>query len=112
MGIQKDFFGIIGIWFWRPEKGGLDFGSLEALNHVLIQKWRWHFVNEINYLWVKVISSLYGCTSYDIFSNSRDINSGMWSHIIGFINTMHERGIIPYFCLRKKLGAGVLLDFG
>lgn len=94
------------------QKGGLDFGSFEALNHALIQKWRWWFVNEKDSLWEKVILAFYDYPISDFYSNYTVTTSWVWVGIIGSINTMHDRYIIPYWCVKKIIGNGRCTLFG
>ncbi|XP_071688327.1 uncharacterized protein [Rutidosis leptorrhynchoides] len=42
------------------EEGGLNIGSLKGKNLALLGKWRWRFHTEINSLWTKIITSIYG----------------------------------------------------
>nr|GEV83772.1 RNA-directed DNA polymerase, eukaryota, reverse transcriptase zinc-binding domain protein [Tanacetum cinerariifolium] len=73
------------------EKGGLGIGSLYSLNHALIQKWRWHFFNNPQALWVlliKAIHSEHGDGS-SFYNHVRD--QGVWGRIVRSINSMHEK---------------------
>nr|GEZ56029.1 RNA-directed DNA polymerase, eukaryota, reverse transcriptase zinc-binding domain protein [Tanacetum cinerariifolium] len=42
------------------DKGGLGVGSLKAFNLVLLQKWRWRLVNDLDVLWACVIKAIHG----------------------------------------------------
>ena len=47
---------------WNSEKkeaGGLDIGSIKALNLALLAKWWWRFKNEDGALWKKVITTIH-----------------------------------------------------
>nr|GEV97898.1 RNA-directed DNA polymerase, eukaryota, reverse transcriptase zinc-binding domain protein [Tanacetum cinerariifolium] len=86
-----------GLVLASKENGGLGIGSLYSLNQALIQKWRWHFFNNPNSLWVRLLTSIHG----DIDDASSFLNhvgsQGVWGRIVGSINTMHEKGYIPLF---------------
>ncbi|GJZ49718.1 RNA-directed DNA polymerase, eukaryota, reverse transcriptase zinc-binding domain protein [Tanacetum coccineum] len=41
------------------DKGGLGIGSLYSLNHALIQKWRWRFLNNPHALWSRLIVAVH-----------------------------------------------------
>ncbi|GKB45996.1 RNA-directed DNA polymerase, eukaryota, reverse transcriptase zinc-binding domain protein [Tanacetum coccineum] len=42
------------------DKGGLGIGSLYSLNHTLIQKWCWRFLNNPHALWSRLIVAVHG----------------------------------------------------
>ena len=42
------------------EKGGLNVGSLKALNIVVLAKWWWRFRTEDDTIWKKAIVAIYG----------------------------------------------------
>lgn len=44
----------------KKEKGGLGVKSLSELNKALLYKWNWHFANEREALWRRVISWKFG----------------------------------------------------
>ncbi|GJW55485.1 RNA-directed DNA polymerase, eukaryota, reverse transcriptase zinc-binding domain protein [Tanacetum coccineum] len=85
-------------------KGGLGIGSLEALNFSLFKKWRWRFFNSPQALWVKFISEIHG--SYDtvgyVFFHQCG-GSGTWSRIVGAINDIHDKGIIPHSSIKFQV---------
>ncbi|GKA61897.1 RNA-directed DNA polymerase, eukaryota [Tanacetum coccineum] len=58
------------------EKGGLGIGSLYALNHALIQKWRWRFLNNPHALWTRLIVAIHGPNedSSSFFSHIKALN--------------------------------------
>nr|KAJ0226344.1 hypothetical protein LSAT_V11C100032810 [Lactuca sativa] len=68
----------------------------------IVSQWRWRFVNEEGALWVKVISEVHGYNPGDSLQNAKIYISG----IVGSINMMHDKGVIPYSCIRKKVGDG------
>ncbi|GKA51669.1 hypothetical protein Tco_0744865 [Tanacetum coccineum] len=73
------------------EKGDLGIGSLYALNHALIQKWRWRFLNNPHALWTRLIVAIHGPNedSSSFFSHIK--GKGVWNRIVGSINSMHEK---------------------
>ncbi|GKB05296.1 RNA-directed DNA polymerase, eukaryota, reverse transcriptase zinc-binding domain protein [Tanacetum coccineum] len=88
-------------------KGGLGIGSFEPLNLALLQKWRWRFYNIPQALWVKVVSEIhgsYGMVGSDFFNQCG--GSGTWSRIVGTINTMHDKGIIPHSSIKRQVKDG------
>ncbi|GJZ86688.1 RNA-directed DNA polymerase, eukaryota, reverse transcriptase zinc-binding domain protein [Tanacetum coccineum] len=93
-------------------KGGLGIGSLEALNLSLIQKWRWRFFNSPQALWVKVISEIHGSygTAGSVFFHQCG-GSGTWSRIVGAINGMHDKGIIPHSSIKRQVKDGSATRF-
>nr|GEV28926.1 RNA-directed DNA polymerase, eukaryota, reverse transcriptase zinc-binding domain protein [Tanacetum cinerariifolium] len=63
------------------EKGGLGIGSLYALNHALIQKWRWRFLNNPHALWSRLIVAIHGknedsCSFFVTLKAKRRVNNG------------------------------------
>ncbi|GKF11242.1 hypothetical protein Tco_0049168 [Tanacetum coccineum] len=93
-------------------KGGLGIGSLEALNLALLQKWRWRFFNSPQALWVKVVSEIHGSygTVGSVFFHQCG-GSGTWSRIVGAINTMHDKGIIPHSSIKHQVKDGSTTSF-
>nr|GEX66960.1 RNA-directed DNA polymerase, eukaryota, reverse transcriptase zinc-binding domain protein [Tanacetum cinerariifolium] len=84
------------------EKRGLGIGSLYSLNHALIQKWRWRFLNNPQALWARLIVSIHGTNedASSFFSHVK--NQGVWGRIIGSINNMHEKGFIPHSSIKRR----------
>ena len=67
----------------EKRKGGLGMRSFSKLNKALFCKWSWHFANERNFLWRKVICSNIGENpkgwhSYDIRGG---FGVGLWKEI-------------------------------
>ncbi|GJU62813.1 RNA-directed DNA polymerase, eukaryota, reverse transcriptase zinc-binding domain protein [Tanacetum coccineum] len=91
--------------------GGLGIGSLYSLNHALIQKWRWRFFNNPHSLWVCLITSIHGDNGDASTFFSHIDNQGVWGRIVGFINTMHEKGFIPRSFLQKCVNNGASTKF-
>nr|GEV02404.1 RNA-directed DNA polymerase, eukaryota, reverse transcriptase zinc-binding domain protein [Tanacetum cinerariifolium] len=91
--------------------GGLGIGSLYSLNHALIQKWCWYFVNYPQALWVRLISAIHGKpeNAASFFSNTG--TSSVWGRIVGSINTMHDKGYIPLSTLARRVNNGISTKF-
>lgn len=66
--------------------GGLDIGSLAALNLAPLQKWKQRFLNTDNLLWVKVIKWLYGPNGVFVVLDILDLTIGLafWFLILNF----------------------------
>ncbi|GJR12098.1 hypothetical protein Tco_0794750 [Tanacetum coccineum] len=93
------------------EKGGLGIGSLYALNHALIQKWRWRFLNNPHALWTRLIVAIHGPNedSSSFFSHIK--GKGIWNRIVGSINSMHEKGFIPHSSILRRVNNGTSTRF-
>ncbi|GJZ10827.1 RNA-directed DNA polymerase, eukaryota, partial [Tanacetum coccineum] len=93
------------------EKGGLGIGSLYALNHALIQKWRWRFLNNPHALWTRLIVAIHGPNedSSSFFSHIK--GKGVWNRIVGSINSMHEKGFIPHSSILRRVNNGTSTRF-
>ncbi|PWA86984.1 RNA-directed DNA polymerase, eukaryota, Reverse transcriptase zinc-binding domain protein [Artemisia annua] len=92
-------------------KGGLGIGSLYSLNHALIQKWCWRFFNNPRALWVQVITAIHGHSedTSSFFNHVRD--QGVLGRIVGSINIMHEKGIVPHSSLKRRVNNGISTKF-
>ncbi|KAJ9565965.1 LOW QUALITY PROTEIN: hypothetical protein OSB04_001931 [Centaurea solstitialis] len=64
------------------EKGGLEVGSLKALNLALVTKWWWRFKSETDSLWKRVIQSLHGISGGLEVANPSGKNTGVWRNIL------------------------------
>nr|GEX96867.1 RNA-directed DNA polymerase, eukaryota [Tanacetum cinerariifolium] len=42
------------------DQGGINIGSLKVFNQAMLSKWWWHFLNEENAFWRKIIISIHG----------------------------------------------------
>ncbi|GJU78052.1 RNA-directed DNA polymerase, eukaryota [Tanacetum coccineum] len=93
------------------EKRGLGIGSLYALNHALIQKWRWRFLNNPHALWTRLIVAIHGPNedSSSFFSHIK--GKGVWNRIVGSINSMHEKGFIPHSSILRRVNNGTSTRF-
>ncbi|GJY70812.1 RNA-directed DNA polymerase, eukaryota [Tanacetum coccineum] len=87
-------------------KGGLGIGSLEALNHALIQKWRWRFLNTPSALWVMTIKAIHGLNGDFSFFNFSVKGNGVWARIVKDINAMNDQGFIPHHLLKRNVHDG------
>nr|GEX57443.1 RNA-directed DNA polymerase, eukaryota, reverse transcriptase zinc-binding domain protein [Tanacetum cinerariifolium] len=91
--------------------GGLGIGSLFSLNHALIQKWRWRFVNHPQSLWVRLITAIHGGVQ-NVTTFFKNISSqSVWGRIVGSINTMHEKCFIPLSTLSRRVNNGADTKF-
>nr|GEZ40484.1 RNA-directed DNA polymerase, eukaryota, reverse transcriptase zinc-binding domain protein [Tanacetum cinerariifolium] len=91
--------------------GGLGIRSLFSLNHALIQKWRWGFVNHSQSLWVRLITAIHSGVE-NVTTFFRYISSqSVWGRIVGSINTMHEKGFIPLSTLSRRVNNGADTKF-
>nr|GFB03981.1 RNA-directed DNA polymerase, eukaryota, reverse transcriptase zinc-binding domain protein [Tanacetum cinerariifolium] len=85
------------------EKEGLGIGSLFSLNHALIQKWRWRFINNPHALWSRLIVAIHG-PNKDTYSFCSHVKSkGVWSRIVGSVNKMHEKCFIPHSSIQRRV---------
>nr|GFB52180.1 RNA-directed DNA polymerase, eukaryota, reverse transcriptase zinc-binding domain protein [Tanacetum cinerariifolium] len=93
------------------EKRGLGIGSLYALNHALIQKWRWRFLKNPHALWSRLIVAIHGPNedSSSFFSHIK--GKGVWNRIVGSINSMHEKGFIPHSSILRRVNNGTSTRF-
>nr|GEV83978.1 RNA-directed DNA polymerase, eukaryota, reverse transcriptase zinc-binding domain protein [Tanacetum cinerariifolium] len=93
------------------EKGGLGFGSLFALNHALILKWRWRFLNNPNALWACLIVVIHGHNTESTSFFSHIKIKGVWSRIVGSINRLHEKNIISLSSMKRHVNNGATTKF-
>ena len=95
----------------EKSQGGLDIGSLEALNIALMQKWRWRFFNSTNMLWANAIRALYGDQGGFEKDQRRKLGSGPWARVVQSSSRLGSKGVDIDSCLRKKLGNGCTTKF-
>ncbi|XP_076905245.1 uncharacterized protein LOC143560943 [Bidens hawaiensis] len=86
------------------QKGGIDIGSLKGINLALLQKWKWRFVSRPNDLWVKVIKVFHGNMGGVIGGNEIGSGNGVWHQIVKSSRILHEKDIIIWNTLKKKVG--------
>ncbi|GKC19136.1 RNA-directed DNA polymerase, eukaryota, reverse transcriptase zinc-binding domain protein [Tanacetum coccineum] len=93
-------------------QGGLGIGSLNGFNLALIQKWRWRFAHDQHSLWTRVITDIHG-HSGDLGScfYSQCRGTGVWARIVKSINSLNEKGIIPFSTLKRKVNDGTGTKF-
>lgn len=91
------------------DKGGIQIGSLVAFYLVLLLKWRRRYVHETYSLFL--IFNLHGSQLKDLFDVSVGRGGGVWARIVGSINLVHEKGIVPLFSLKKCVGDGINTKF-
>ncbi|PWA20741.1 hypothetical protein CTI12_AA629670 [Artemisia annua] len=85
--------------------------SLYSLIHALIKKWRWRFFNNPRALYVQMIITIHGHSedASSFFNLVRD--QSVWGRIVGSINTMHEKGIVPHSSLKRRVNTGIATKF-
>ncbi|GJV63889.1 tetrapyrrole biosynthesis, uroporphyrinogen III synthase [Tanacetum coccineum] len=88
------------------KKGGLDVGSLWAVNQSLLFKWRWRFLNGNNMPWVKLIKSCHGTEGGFLDGGTTPPKSGVWASIVKACMKLHTRGLVPNSAIRRKVGNG------
>nr|GEW61600.1 reverse transcriptase domain, reverse transcriptase zinc-binding domain protein [Tanacetum cinerariifolium] len=93
------------------EKGGLSIGSLFSLNHALIQKWHWRFINNPHALWSRLIVAIRGPNKDTSSFFSHVKSKGVWSRIVGSINIMHGKGFIPHSSIQRRFNNGASTKF-
>ncbi|KAL7606993.1 hypothetical protein Lser_V15G19826 [Lactuca serriola] len=86
--------------------GGFSIGILESFNQALMYKWRWRFLNNQNLLWVKIINSCYGEDGGFMLASSTRVNNYVWMGIVKSFWDLHNRGIIPFDSVCRKVGDG------
>nr|GEV48045.1 RNA-directed DNA polymerase, eukaryota, reverse transcriptase zinc-binding domain protein [Tanacetum cinerariifolium] len=91
------------------EKRGLQIGSLKAFNLALLQKWHWRLPSSPNNMWVNIIKALHGREGG--LNNQVCSFNGTWSRIIGTLNFLHSKGIIPLNSFCFKVGCGTRVRF-
>ena len=87
-------------------KGGLGIGSLESLNHALIQRWRWRFLNTPNALWVMTIKAIHGLNGDSSIVNCSVKGNGVWARIVKDVNAMNDQGFIPHHFIKRNVRDG------
>nr|GEZ47199.1 hypothetical protein [Tanacetum cinerariifolium] len=75
---------------WR---GGLNIGSLKAMNCALLSKWWWRFRVENEALWVKVIKSVYGAGGGLLEENISFRGNSVWGNIMKVGRDLGKIGI-------------------
>ncbi|PWA83353.1 reverse transcriptase domain, Reverse transcriptase zinc-binding domain protein [Artemisia annua] len=93
------------------DRGGLGIGSLYSLNQALIQKWRWRFLNNPQGLWSRLVTAIHGKNNDPSTFFSHIKNKGVWYRIVGSINSMHEKNIIPYSSMQRIVNNGASTKF-
>ncbi|GKE18873.1 hypothetical protein Tco_1426450 [Tanacetum coccineum] len=87
------------------EFGGLNIGSLKAMNWSLLAKWWWRFKSEKNSLWKKVVCSFHG--SNGNLGVASDVGSpGAWGKIVSVGNELEKINISFSSSFHKKIGSG------
>lgn len=86
------------------EKGGLGIGSLKAFSHSLLQKQKWRLVSKRDALWVSLIKAIHGNEAG--FNNKCFKTKGAWSKIMGSINHLSFKNIVPISTLCFKVERG------
>ncbi|GKA47070.1 hypothetical protein Tco_0739953 [Tanacetum coccineum] len=95
-------------------KGGLGIGSLYSLNHALIQKWRWRFLNNPHALWSRLIVAIpwaltEGLTSSLLSHNIKSKSTTGISIVGSRLTTLHEKGLITLSSMQRRVNNGGIL---
>ncbi|KAL4569633.1 hypothetical protein LXL04_025275 [Taraxacum kok-saghyz] len=90
------------------EKGGLEVGSLLAINQALVYKWRWRFVNGAQSLWVNVIKSCYGQEGGFLYPLPNTVagRTGVWRGVIKVVDILHSEGSLSRDVVRRQVNNG------
>lgn len=72
------------------DNGGLNIGSFDSFNLVLLNKWKWRFLNNSQAIWVKVIQSIYGEGGRFLAVSRPSQVGGIQQKTFGSINQLHE----------------------
>lgn len=97
-------------WDKAPQKvklGGLNIGSLKAINWALLAKWWWRFRVEENRPWVKIIKSVYG-ENGGLIETGRYSRSGgsKWADIVKVGGDIEKTGLNFCSSFGKLIGNG------
>ncbi|XP_071708653.1 uncharacterized protein [Rutidosis leptorrhynchoides] len=94
--------------FWE---GGLNLGTLKSKNLALIRKWWWRFKTVPTFLWVKVISSIYGPSGGFDSSNYLHDLSTTWANIVKTGGMVDSLGVDFRNSFYKIIGSGSFTSF-
>nr|KAJ0205866.1 hypothetical protein LSAT_V11C500287660 [Lactuca sativa] len=97
--LDKSVLGSLGIYFFSlfrmsvkwdiilnsRDKGGLQFGILDAFNRALLVKWKWRFLHEQSSLWVRFIKGLFGLSRSLLNDVRHSGGRGVWQTIVDCI---------------------------
>lgn len=90
----------------KEKVGGLELGAIENQNQVLLAKWGWHFMNEYDALWIKVVISIHGASNYGLFTGGLKSLS-FRSPWMGISKVWQQSS--PF--IKFKLGNGLQISF-
>ena len=91
--------------------GGLEIGSLHALNLAMLVKWWWRFHSETNSLWKNTITSIYGIHGgLGLEAQPRSMSSP-WNSIIGLRKSLLCLNINLDSIFVRKVGNGASFKF-
>ncbi|GJU27390.1 putative RNA-directed DNA polymerase, eukaryota, reverse transcriptase zinc-binding domain protein [Tanacetum coccineum] len=91
--------------------GGLDIGSIFALNAGLLFKWIWQFMRNSNDLWAKVLKAIHGHNGGIHVESMYSPIKGTWSGILFMINSLKLKGIDLLSLCVRKVGNGASIQF-
>nr|GEX39875.1 RNA-directed DNA polymerase, eukaryota, reverse transcriptase zinc-binding domain protein [Tanacetum cinerariifolium] len=93
------------------DQGGLGIGSLRVSNLAMLAKWWWHFLNEEDSIWCKVIRSLHGPDGGLIDNSTSSLKSGCWFNVVKLKDDLYDIGINLTSLFKKKIGNGLSTRF-
>ncbi|GKA59431.1 putative RNA-directed DNA polymerase [Tanacetum coccineum] len=91
--------------------GGLNIGSLKAMNWAMLSKWWWRFRVENEALWVKVIKSLYGAGGGLQEENISFTGNSVWGNIVKVGRDLGKIGINLASTIKWEVGDGKAILF-
>ncbi|GJZ46362.1 hypothetical protein Tco_0593958 [Tanacetum coccineum] len=91
--------------------GGLNIGSLKAMNWALLAKWWWRFHLERDAFWVKVIRSLYGEGGGTVGQSLSGSGYSVWCNIIKVGKDLDKIGIHLSLSFKWEPGSGDTIMF-
>ncbi|GJT35339.1 putative RNA-directed DNA polymerase, eukaryota, reverse transcriptase zinc-binding domain protein [Tanacetum coccineum] len=91
--------------------GGLDIGSIFALNVSLLFKWVWRFCTTSNNLWVNVIKDIHGHDGGIGSGRSGKLSHSPWNSLIRTVSHLQAKGIDLFALCGRSVGDGNSTSF-